>query len=330
MGSIPGRILVVGMVEVKLHQVTDEVDTSTQYEFKSSKDSFCFMNPMKAIFCDRRDQDIIDTFYRNTHQALFSPIKYYRFMVAIQDFETAAYARGLAFENRLTKKRCQAFVGSYAEKVDLVSRQIIARRNTDSRVALLALALGWYNPDNGLVDELQKEQEELDKLAQCKPKKQLRSVEYVPEVAAQNVSNPKALEKQAEKDASEYLAKLQNTRKCKEWLLRNERLNSESIRIDPAIVKMCGSKELTVRLKRVQSAGKTVPTACAESPENAVAINGEELPMEKIIGDNESAKRSIMSRETGAGGSESDDLDLFDPETARILMSPDPEVLDLH
>ena len=52
--------------------------------------------------------------------------------------------------------------------------------------------------------------------------------------------------------------------------------------------------------------------------------------MEKIIGDNESAKRSIMSRETGAGGSESDDLDLFDPETARILMSPDPEVLDLH
>ena len=155
----------------------------------------------------------------------------------------------------------------------------------------------------------------------------------MPEVAPQSVSNPKdldALEKQAIKDASEYLAKLQNTRKCKEWLLRNERLNSESIRIDPAIVKMCGSKELTVRLKRVPSAGKTVPTACTESPENAVAINGEELPMEKIIGDNESAKRSIMSRETGAGGSESDDLDLIDPEAARILVSPDPEAPDLH
>ena len=159
-GCIPGRILVVGMVEVKLRQVIGEVDTSTQYE--NSKDSFCFMNPMEAIFCDRRDQGIIDTFYRNTHQALFSPIKYYRFMVAIQDFETAAYARGFAFENRLTKKRCRAFVGSYAEKVDLVSRQIIARRNTDSRVALFALALGWYDPYNGLVDELQKEQEELD------------------------------------------------------------------------------------------------------------------------------------------------------------------------
>ena len=143
---------------------------------RTQKIHSCFMNPMEAIFCDRRDQDIIDTFYRNTHHALFSPIKYNRFMVAIQDFETAAYARGLAFENRLTKKRCRAFVGSYAEKVDLVSRQIIARRNTDSRVALFALALGWYDPYN----EFQKEQEELDKLAQCKPKKQLRSVEYVP------------------------------------------------------------------------------------------------------------------------------------------------------
>ena len=39
-GRIPGGILVVGMVEVKLRQVTGEVDTSNQYEFKNSKDSF--------------------------------------------------------------------------------------------------------------------------------------------------------------------------------------------------------------------------------------------------------------------------------------------------